>query len=130
MENFITTLLLIIIVPMLFINAQSMNSIKDTSPKRRRIIRSRLAVLYLISAYLYIINFFALDIRYAVKPVGWVLSVAQTILSVLVFVIINHFFVKRVFSNRLIVIIEVLLVLTILTILWSDLKYEQWIYGY
>lgn len=51
--------------------------------------------------------------------------VGETLLYIIVFIIVNHVIVKRVLSTKTLIIIEVLLILTVVTLIGSDLMYDE-----
>lgn len=96
--------------------------------KFRRIIITILAYLYLIFGYSYIVYNFSFHVRITNKLEGWAVLVGETLLYIIVFVIINHILINRIIPKRLLIIIEVLLGITILTLIWSDFMYDEYLH--
>lgn len=91
----------------------------------RQIIRNILVYLYIIFFYSYIIYNFSFYVRITNKLEGWAMLVGETLLYIIVFIIVNHVIVKRVLSTKTLIIIEVLLILTVVTLIGSDLMYDE-----
>lgn len=50
------------------------------------------------------------------------------LLSVIVYTAINHIFIRRMLSNKLLIIIEVLLFVSIIILIISDFRYEAYLH--
>lgn len=94
----------------------------------RQIIRNILVYLYIIFFYSYIIYNFSFHVRLTNKLEGWAILVGETLLYIIVFIIVNHVLVKRVLSTKALIIIDVLLILTVLTLIGSDLMCDEYIH--
>ncbi len=88
-----------------------------------------LAYLYLISGYSYIIYHLSYYVRVANKPLGWLLLIGNTIMYTFIYTILNHILIKKIVSKRTLIIIEIILILTMLVLLWSDIKFENRTYA-
>ena len=96
--------------------------------KLRNYIICLLSYLYIAIGYSYIIYFISYYVRIANKPLGWAYMVAIALIYLIVYTVINHIFIRRVISNKLLIIIEVLLFVSMLTLIISDLRYEEYLH--
>ena len=93
----------------------------------QQIIKYIFTYLYLILGYLYIIYYLSYNIRITNKPEGWAVLLLYVSLCFIAYMIINHIFIRRIISNKLLIIIEVLLFISMSTLTISDLMYEQYL---
>ena len=82
------------------------------------------AYLYLLLGYATIIYLFSYYVREAVKPISWAIITALALVGYFVYLIINHLLIKRVISKKILIGIELLLLLTLFVLWWSDIMYE------
>lgn len=92
--------------------------------RRNKCIPTILSYLYLFVGYSYIIYYISYYIRIANKPEGWVFMLFYALLCFVVYVVINHIFIRKIVSNKLLIIIEVLLFVAMLILVIGDLRYE------
>lgn len=83
------------------------------------------AYTYLYLCYSIIVFDWSYKILTANKPLGLLFVSIHTLAYYLFYVIFNHLIIKRFISNRIIVIIEILLFVTIFTILFSNAVWEN-----
>lgn len=81
------------------------------------------AYIYLLCVFAAIIYNFAYAIRIVAKPLGMIVLISQSIGYEIVYVIINHLFIKKVVSNKILIAIEVLLFIALCTVWWADIMY-------
>lgn len=91
----------------------------------RKIIGIIIAYIYLLVGYSYIIYYVSYTIRITCKPLGWAMMLAIALMFFIAYVIINHILLRRILSKKLLVIVEVALLVSILTLVWSDISYEH-----
>lgn len=84
-----------------------------------------LAYGYLILAFISTLYFFSYNLRVSPRPLGWIMSNLLALLIFIVYAIINHLFIKRVLNKELIVVVEILLFLSILATIISDVNVEK-----
>lgn len=96
--------------------------------KVKKIITTVLAYLYVILGYFYIVWNFSYHVRITNKPEGWIYLLAQTLFYIIIFAIVNHLLIKRILSNKLLIIIEALLLVSIFTLIISDFMYEEYLH--
>lgn len=92
---------------------------------RSIILKKVISYLYLFISYAAIVYNFSYYIRIMAKPIGSLLLSMQTIGYCITYVIINHLVIKIVVSNRVLLLIEWLLFVTLCVLWWSDIKYEN-----
>ena len=83
-----------------------------------------ISYLYIIIGFLYLIYYISYTVRIIDKPEGWVLMLIKALLYLIVYSAINHSLIKKTISNKLLIIIEALLFLTVITLVFSDIKVE------
>lgn len=66
------------------------------------------------------------SIRIANKPEGWALMLFFASLCFIAYSTINHILIRKIISNKLLIIIEALLFVAMLTLVISDFKYEDY----
>ena len=94
--------------------------------KNRTILLKRIiSYLYLFISYAAIIYNFSYNIKIMAKPIGSLLLCLYTIGYCIIYAIINHLVIKIVVSNRVLLLIEWLLFVTLCVLWWSDIKYEN-----
>ena len=96
--------------------------------KYKRSILLGLSYLYLTLAFSYIVFFISYTIRTAVKPIGWAIILFFTLIFFIAYIAINHIIINRVITNKLLIIIEVFLFVAILTLIFSDVRYEHYLH--
>lgn len=94
----------------------------------RQNIKYIFAYLYLILGYLYFIYVISYTIRITNKPEGWAALLFFVLLCFIVYTAINHIFIRRIISNKLLIFIEVLLFFSMFTLVISDVMYEQYVH--
>lgn len=77
------------------------------------------AFCYLTFGYLYIIFNLFNGIMSACMPLGWLALIFYTYFLIFVYCLINHFLINKIVSWDL-VTIEIFLIFSVTTILWSD----------
>jgi len=89
-----------------------------------------LSYLYLFIGFSFIIFYISYDIRITNKPMGWAIMLFNALLYYIAYVAINHILIKRIInsSNKLLIIIEALLFVAMLTLVISDLRYENYLH--
>lgn len=87
-----------------------------------------LSYLYLFVGFSYIIYYISYNIRITNKPLGWVLMIFYALLFFAVYIAVNHIFIRRVISNRLLLLIEALLFVAMLTLVVSDWMYDYYLH--
>lgn len=87
-----------------------------------------LSYLYIVIGYSCIIYFISYYIRVEDEPFGWMVKQCEGLLFFIAYVAINHIFVRRVISNKLLIIIEALLFVSMLTLVISDFRYEEYLH--
>lgn len=85
-----------------------------------------LSYLYIFIGYSYIIYYISYSIRIANKPEGWALMLFFASLCFIAYSTINHILIRKIISNKLLIIIEALLFVAMLTLVISDFKYEDY----
>lgn len=94
--------------------------------KTQNYIKYLLSFLYIFIGYCYIIYYISYHIRIVNKLEGWAYMIAIALLYFIGYSIINHLLIKRILSNKLLVIIEVLLFVSMFTLIISDFMYEEY----
>lgn len=85
-----------------------------------------LSYMYVFIGFSYIIYDLSYSIRIANKPEGWAVLMFCVLLSFIVYTAINHIFISRILSHKLLLIIEVLLFVSMVTLIISDVRYEEY----
>lgn len=82
----------------------------------RKFIKRLLALLYIICSYIFITYFLSYNIREVNgEPLSqWLIVIGAALMFYVVYVIINHLVIKRVFSEKTIVVADVFLLVNIL----------------
>lgn len=96
--------------------------------KTRNLIIHVLSYLYIFIGYSYIIYYISYTIRIANKPLGWAFMIAFAIAYFIVYAIINHLFISKILSHKLLIIIEALLFVSLFTLIISDIRYEEYLH--
>ncbi len=94
--------------------------------KRPNYLRELLSYLYIFTGFLCIIYFISYNIRIAIKPLGWAIMLFNAVLCFIVYITINHIIIRRIISNRFLIVIEALLFSAMLTLVISDVRYEDY----
>lgn len=102
--------------------------INDMKKNIRQNIKYIFAYLYLILGYLCFIYVISYNIRIANKPEGWAVLLFLVLLCFIVYTAINHIFIRRIISNKLLIFIEALLFFSMFTLVISDVMYEQYVH--
>lgn len=76
------------------------------------------SIFFFVSNYVCIAN----------KPLGWACMIAIALTYYIVYTVINHILIRKVISNKLLIIIEVLLIFSMLTLIISDVRYEEYLH--
>ena len=95
--------------------------------KRPNYLRELLSYLYIFTGFLCIIYFISYNIRIAIKPLGWAIMLFIAVLCFIAYVTINHILIRRIISNRFLIVIEALLFSAMLTLVISDVRYEAYL---
>ena len=93
--------------------------------KNKQQIIKYIAYLYLILGYSSIIFFLSYCLQTGTKPIGWLLIITMGLIYFIAYSAINHLLISKVLSNRLLIIIEVLLIASMLALIISDGIYEN-----
>lgn len=96
--------------------------------KAQRYTKYLLSMMYLILGYSYIVYYISYTIRITNKLEGWAVMIGIVLLYFLAYMGINHILIRRILSNKLLIIIDVLLFVTLLTIVISDWEYEAYLH--
>ena len=91
-------------------------------------IKYLLSYLYIVIGYSCIFYFIAYYIRVEDEPFGWMIRQCEGLLLFIAYAAINHILMRKVISNKLLIIIETLLFVSMLTLIISDLRYEEYIH--
>lgn len=94
--------------------------------KKHKCLLCILSYLYLFVGFSYIIYYISYNIRITNKLEGWAVMVFVALLYFVVYVAINHILIRKLMSNRLLMIIEAFLFAAMLTLLISDLNYDHY----
>lgn len=87
-----------------------------------------LSYLYIFVCYSFIIYYISYTIRITNKPEGWVYMIAAALMYFIVYSIINHLIISKAISHKMLIIIEALLFVSMLTLIISDFKYEEYLH--
>lgn len=96
----------------------------NAKKRRNKCILTILSYLYLSFGYSYIIYYISYYIRIANKLEGWAFMLFYALLCFVVYVVVNHIFIRKIISNKLLMLIEALLFVAMLILVISDLRYE------
>lgn len=96
--------------------------------KLRNYIIYLLSYLYIAIGYSYIIFFISYYVRIANKPLDWACMIAIALIYFIVYTVINHILIRKVIANKLLILIEVLLLVSMLTLIISDFGYEEYLH--
>ena len=91
--------------------------------KNKKEILRVLSYLFVVGVFSYIIFFISYYIRITNKPLGWFFMLCIAVFYFIVYVALNHILIKRVISNKFLLMIEALLFVSMLTLVESDLSY-------
>ena len=75
-----------------------------------------LSYLYIFIGYSYIIYYISYHIRITNKPEGWAYMIAVALIYFIIYSVINHIFISKVLSHKLLIIIEALLFVSMFTL--------------
>lgn len=87
-----------------------------------------LSYLYIFIGYSYIIYYVSYNIRITNKLEGWAYMIAVALMYFIGYSVINHLLIKKILSNKLLIIIEVLLFVSMFTLVISDFMYEEYLH--
>lgn len=96
--------------------------------KRHKYLLYLFSYLYIFISFSYIIYYISYTIRITNKPEGWALMLFNALMYFIVYTTINHTIIRRIISNKLLIIIEALLFVAMLTLVISDWKYEDYLH--
>ena len=96
--------------------------------RNKKSILQLLSYLYIYIGFYYMIFLASFRVRLAPKPIGWVLIQLILFVVFIMYVAMNHILIRRMISNKLLLIIEALLFVSIGTLIASDVMWET--YGY
>lgn len=85
-----------------------------------------LAYAYIFFVYSYIIYYISYTVRITNKGMGWFSMVFNALLCYIAYAAINHLLIRKLISNKLLIIIEALLFVAMLTLIISDLMYDAY----
>lgn len=91
----------------------------------RQIIKYFCTYLYLILGYSFFIFYLSYRIRITNKLEGWLVLLIFLLLCFIVYTAINHIVIKRVISNKMLIVIEAMLFLSMFILVISDFRYEE-----
>lgn len=94
----------------------------------RQIVIYILVYVYLILGYSYIIYFISYNIRIANKAEGWIVMLVVALLYYILYIAINHVIIRKIISNKLLIIIDALLFTAMLTLVICDMNYEHYLH--
>ena len=92
---------------------------------RYKIFKKVLAYIYLFLSYAAFVGYFSYSIRIANKPLGAFFLDLHVLCYFVVWTLLNHLILKKTVPHRVLLLIEILLFITLWTIFWSDLMYEN-----
>ena len=95
--------------------------------KRLNYLRKLLSYLYIFTGFLCIIYYISYNIRITNKPEGWAIMLFNAVLCFIAYLAINHVFIRRIISNKFLIVIEALLFSAMLTLVISDVRYEVYL---
>ncbi len=95
--------------------------------KRLNYLRKLLSYLYIFTGFLCIIYYISYNIRITNKPEGWAIMLFNAVLCFIAYIAINHVFIRRIISNKFLIVIEALLFSAMLTLVISDVRYEVYL---
>ncbi|RLT75348.1 hypothetical protein D7V95_14290 [bacterium J10(2018)] len=95
--------------------------------KRLNYLRKLLSYLYIFTGFLCIIYYISYNIRITNKPEGWAIMLFNAVLCFIAYIAINHVFIRRIISNKFLIVIEALLFSAMLTLVISDVRYEAYL---
>lgn len=96
--------------------------------KSQNYIKYLLSYLYIFIGYCYIIYYISFHIRITNKLEGWAYMIAISLMYFVGYTLINHLLIKKILSTKLLIIIEVLLFVSMFTLIISDFMYEEYIH--
>lgn len=91
-----------------------------------QIIKYIITYLYLFLGYSFIIYYLFFNVRIAENLEEWLAMMLFVLLFFIMYTAINHIFTRRVIAQKLLITIEALLLVSIFTLIISDLRYEQY----
>ena len=95
--------------------------------KPNNIIIYLLSYLYIFIGYSYIIYYISYNIRIANKSEGWACIIAIALMCFIAYLVVNHLLMSKILSHKLLIITEALLFVSMLTLIISDLRYEEYL---
>lgn len=84
-----------------------------------------ISYLYLTIGYAFIIYDFSYSVRTAAKPIGWGMLIIFTFGYYSIYVLINHLIIKKIVADKILNVIDLLLFLSLITLIWSDIMFEN-----
>lgn len=87
-----------------------------------------LSYLYIFIGYSYIIYYISYHVRITNKPEGWAYMIAIALIYFIIYSVINHIFISKILSHKLLIIIEALLFVSMFTLIISDFRYEVYLH--
>lgn len=99
------------------------NIMKISKQNLLKSLKSLFAYSFLIVGFEYIVFYYSYTVRCVPKPTEWITLLITTSLYYLFYITVNHLLIRRIvkWSVRT---INLLLLLTILTLIYSDLKFN------
>lgn len=90
-----------------------------------RILKICVGYCYVFISYIAIIYSFSYYIRSASKPIGNFILIIDTSIYLIMYMAINHLVIQRIICKKTLWIIELILIITLCVIWWSDVRYEN-----
>lgn len=91
--------------------------------KNKKEILRVLSYLFVFVGFSYIIFFISYYIRITNKLEGWFFMLCVAVFYFIVYIALNHILIRRVISNKFLLMVEALLFVSMLTLVASDLSY-------
>lgn len=91
--------------------------------KNKKEILRVLSYLFVVGGFSYIIFFISYYIRITNKLEGWFFMLCIAVFYFIVYIALNHILIRRVISNKFLLMVEALLFVSMLTLVASDLSY-------
>ena len=92
--------------------------------KNKKEILRVLSYLFVVGGFSYIIFFISYYIRITNKLEGWFFMLCIAVFYFIVYIALNHILIRRVISNKFLLMVEALLFVSMLTLVISDMSYE------
>lgn len=94
--------------------------IKNMKNLKMKRIKEVIAYIYLYACFVFFVFNFSYYLQISVKPLGSLMITVYFALLYIVFILINHLIIKRIIANKIILIIESILLLTLFALFNSD----------